>query len=75
MDILLILKQAADIGLTAPVIFGVTILWQINKKFTQYDVRLSVLESYHNRRKTDTTFFWAVTNNFIQTGKCTATDK
>ena len=53
MDILLILKQAADIGLTAPVIFGVTILWQINKKFTQYDVRLSVLESYHNRRKTD----------------------
>jgi hypothetical protein len=52
MDILLLLKQAAEIGLTAPTIIGISIIWQINKKFNTFDVRLSVLES-HKRRFDD----------------------
>jgi len=49
MEFLELLKAGAEIGLTAPVILGLGIIWQINKKFNHVDVRLSVLES-HNRR-------------------------
>lgn len=53
MDLLVFIKQAAEIGLTAPAIIGLGIIWQINKKFNNYDIRLSVLESQQNRRHTD----------------------
>lgn len=53
MDILPIVKQLADIGLTAPAIIGIKILWQINKRFGNHDKRISVLEALQKRRKDD----------------------
>lgn len=45
MDILVFLKQAADIGLTAPVIVAIGIFWQQQKTNAQNDKRISILES------------------------------
>lgn len=53
MELLPIVKQLADVGLTAPAIIGVCILWQINKRFGSHDKRIAVLEALQKRRKDD----------------------
>lgn len=53
MELLPIIKQLADIGITAPAVIGVGILWQINKQFSTHDKRISVLEALQKRRKDD----------------------
>lgn len=53
MEILPIVKQLAEIGLTAPAVIGVYILWQINKHFGNHDKRISILEALQMRRKDD----------------------
>ena len=49
MELMEFLKSAAELGLTVPMAIGLSIIWQINKKFNRYDVRISVLESKHRR--------------------------
>ena len=48
MEILVFMKQAAEIGLTAPVIIGLGMAWQINKSFTLIDRRLAIVETKLN---------------------------
>ena len=45
------LKQAAALGLTLPTTIGLYIIWQIEKKFNRYDIRISVLESEKQGRR------------------------
>ena len=44
MDILVFLKQAAEVGLTAPVIVAIGMIWQQQRTNAQNDKRISILE-------------------------------
>ncbi len=52
MELLSLLKHAAELGLTVPAVVGVAIIYQINQKFNHFDVRVSVLEA-QSRRSSD----------------------
>lgn len=53
LELMPIIKQLADIGITAPAAVGIALLWKINKNFVDHDRRISILEAFHIRRKTD----------------------
>lgn len=51
MEIVPILKQLSEIGLSAPVIISVYALFRLNHLITNFDKRLSIIESIIDSRR------------------------
>lgn len=45
MDLLLFMKQAAEVGMTAPTIVALGIAWQLHKSNILLDKRVTILET------------------------------
>jgi len=53
LEVFIVLKQMAELGVTMPAAIAIGFLWKINQNFTEHDRRISILEAFHYHRKKD----------------------
>jgi hypothetical protein len=51
MEVVVVLRQLAELGVTLPAGVAIVFLWKINRNFVDHDKRISILEAFHNLQK------------------------